>query len=131
MLGRFLYRGYPETHETATIDDLDHVKMHLISLGWKPTEFKVRDLTKDAKKQSISYEKRVAAMDKWLDQTLTRVSIKRAVYTNSDMGDSKAVIRHKLIKQLSEDKPVRVPTSPRCTRRSRERPLPKFSGFGR
>lgn len=50
----FIYNGYArkmpfeepiETHEVASIDDLDHVKMHLINLGWKPTEFKVRDLT--------------------------------------------------------------------------------------
>ena len=117
----FIYNGYArkipfteaiETHETATIDDLDHVKMHLISLGWKPTEFKVRDLTKDAKKQSISYEKRVAAMDKWLDQTFDEGKYKESRLHELDMGDSKAVIRHKLIKQLSEDKPVRVPTSP-------------------
>lgn len=117
----FFYQDFPyklpltepiETHEKATIDDLDHVKMHLISLGWKPTEFKVRDLTKDAKKQSIPYEKRVAAMDKWLDQTFDEGKYKESRLHELDMGDSKAVIRHKLLKQLSEDKPVRVPTSP-------------------
>ena len=101
-----------ETYEPASIDDLDHVKMHLISLGWKPTEFKVRDLTKDAKKQTIPYEKRVLAMDRWLDQTFDEGKYKESRLRELDMGKNKATIRGKLIKQLTEEKPVRVPTSP-------------------
>ena len=101
-----------ETHEAASIDDLDHVKMHLINLGWNPSEFKVRDLTKDAKKQSISYEKRVAAMDKWLDQTFDEGKYKKHRLLELDMGTTKATVRAKLIGKLSDDKPVRIPTSP-------------------
>ena len=117
----FVYNGYArkmpfeepiETHETASIDDLDHVKMHLINLGWKPTEFKVRDLTKDSKKQSISYEKRVAAMDTWLNQTFDEGKYKEARLLELDMGYSKASIRAKLLKKLADNKPVRIPTSP-------------------
>lgn len=117
----FFYQDFPyklpltepiETHETASIDDLDHVKMHLINLGWKPTEFKVRDLTKDAKKQSISYEKRVAAMDRWLDQTFDEGKYKKDRLQELDIGKSKAVVREKLLKNLAGNKPVRVPTSP-------------------
>lgn len=117
----FIYNGYArkmpfeepiETHEVASIDDLDHVKMHLIHLGWKPTEFKVRDLTKDSKKQSISYEKRVAAMDTWLNQTFDEGKYKEARLLELDMGYSKAAIRAKLLKKLSDNKPVRIPTSP-------------------
>lgn len=117
----FIYNGYArkmpfeepiETHETASIDDLDHVKMHLINLGWKPTEFKVRDLTKDSKKQSISYEKRVAAMDTWLNQTFDEGKYKEARLLELDMGYSKASIRAKLLKKLADNKPVRIPTSP-------------------
>lgn len=117
----FIYNGYArkmpfdepiETHEIASIDDLDHVKMHLINLGWKPTEFKVRDLTKDSKKQSISYEKRVAAMDTWLNQTFDEGKYKEARLLELDMGYNKASIRAKLLKKLSDNKPVRIPTSP-------------------
>ena len=117
----FIYNGYArkmpfeeaiETHETASIDDLDHVKMHLINLGWKPTEFKVRDLTKDSKKQSISYEKRVAAMDTWLNQTFDEGKYKEARLLELDMGSNKASIRAKLLKKLADNKPVRIPTSP-------------------
>ena len=117
----FIYNGYArkipfdepiETHEVASIDDLDHVKMHLINLGWKPTEFKVRDLTKDSKKQPISYEKRVAAMDTWLNQTFDEGKYKEARLLELDMGYNKASIRDKLLKKLSDNKPVRIPTSP-------------------
>lgn len=117
----FVYNGYArkmpfeepiETHETASIDDLDHVKMHLINLGWKPTEFKVRDLTKDSKKQSIPYEKRVAAMDTWLNQTFDEGKYKDARLLELDMGYNKASIRAKLLKKLADNKPVRIPTSP-------------------
>ena len=119
--GLFVYNGYArkmpfeepiETHEVASIDDLDHVKMHLINLGWKPTEFKVRDLTKDSKKQSISYEKRVAAMDTWLNQTFDEGKYKEARLLELDMGYNKASIRAKLLKKLADNKPVRIPTSP-------------------
>lgn len=117
----FVYNGYArkmpfeepiETHEIASIDDLDHVKMHLINLGWKPTEFKVRDLTKDSKKQSIPYEKRVAAMDTWLNQTFDEGKYKEARLLELDMGYNKASIRAKLLKKLADNKPVRIPTSP-------------------
>ena len=101
-----------ETHEVASIDDLDHVKMHLINLGWKPTEFKVRDLTKDSKKQPISYDKRVAAMDRWLDQTFDDGRYKQDRLQELDLGKSKSVVRAKLLKNLVDNKPVRVPTSP-------------------
>lgn len=122
--GEFIYRGKSftipfnepiETHGTATISDLDHVKMYLISLGWNPTEFKVRDLTKDSKKKSISFEKRVKALDNWLEQTFDQ-----GMYTNHrlkelEMGRDREKIRSKLLHKLRDDKPVRVPTSP-CVR---------------
>lgn len=104
--------GSIETHEVATIDDLDHVKMYLIELGWNPTEFKVRDLTKDSKKQSISYEKRVKAMDNWLDQTFDEGKYKYHRLKELDLGSSKEQVRKKLLKDLEGDRPVRVPTSP-------------------
>ena len=39
-------------------------------------EFKVRDLTKDSKKQNLSYQKRVEALDRWLEQTFTEEKYK-------------------------------------------------------
>ena len=101
-----------ETHETASISDLDHVKMYLIDLGWKPSEFKVRDLTKDTKKQSLPYQKRIEALDRWLNQTFDENKYKESRLHELGMGVDKDVIRRKLIDKLRDDKPVRVPTSP-------------------
>jgi len=110
------------TEEPASISDLDHVKMYLISLGWNPTEFKVRDLTKNHKKQSIPYEKRVKALDTWLNQTFDEGKYKKHRLKELEMGVDKEVIRRKLLPKLSEDKPVRVPTSP-CVRVGIEKEL--------
>ena len=119
-----------EIHETATIADLDHVKMHLIDLGWNPTEFKVRDLTKDHKKQSIPYEKRVKALDTWLNQTFDEGKYHKHRLKELEMGKDKEVIRRKLLPKLSEDKPVRVPTSP-CVRVGIEKELcPNLTKLG-
>lgn len=101
-----------ETHEKASISDLDHVKMYLIDLGWQPSEFKVRDLTKDSKKQNLSYQKRVEALDRWLEQTFTDEKYKESRLNELGMGNDRDVIRRKLLSKLQDDKPVRVPTSP-------------------
>lgn len=110
------------TEEPASISDLDHVKMYLISLGWNPTEFKIRDLTKNHKKQSIPYEKRVKALDTWINQTFDEGKYKKHRLKELEMGYDKEVIRRKLLPKLSEDKPVRVPTSP-CVRVGIEKEL--------
>ena len=101
-----------ETHEKASISDLDHVKMHLINLGWKPSEFKVRDLTKDTKKQSLTYQKRLDALDRWLEQTFTEGKYKDDRLQELGLDDDRDTIRRKLASKLQDDKPVRVPTSP-------------------
>lgn len=98
-----------ETHIPATIDNLDHVKMHLISLGWIPTEWKERDLTKDSKKQNISYEKRIKALYKWYEETVA------GKYTEQRFGQLE-IDRDQILNEYSillrNDKPVRIPTSP-------------------
>ena len=109
-------------YETANISDLDHVKMHLISLGWRPTEWKVRDLTKDTKKQSLTYEKRVETLDRWLNQTFDENKYKELRLEELGLGWDKAALRRKLVEQLRDDKPVRVPTSP-CVRVGVEKEL--------
>jgi hypothetical protein len=95
---------------TASIDDLDHVKSYLIELGWNPTEFRERDLTKDSKKQDLPYEKRLKALERWAKETwdgkykkhrleLLNIKNMREWYDNTK-------------EKLRNDKPVRVPTSP-------------------
>lgn len=118
------YPEYLETTRVATINDLDHVKSYLIELGWNPIEFKVRDLTKDSKKQNLTYEKRVAALDRWLEETFTDGKYKHHRLEELNMGSDKTMIRAKLVAKLTGDKPVRVPTSP-CVRTGVEKELCK------
>lgn len=105
-----------KTHTEADISNLDHVKMTLTDVyDWIPVEWSERDFTKDSKKQSISYEKRVIAYDRWLAETMcgkyTKLRLGIAfenfkVKTYEDLSE-------KVKERLREDFPVRLPTSPK------------------
>ena len=129
----FIYKGMAreipfteplETHEVADISDLDHVKSYLIELGWRPMEMKIRDLTKDSKKQTLTYEKRVETLDRWLKQTFDEGKYKEVRLRELDMGMkvTKEVVRKTLLPKLEKEYPVRVPTSP-CVRVGVEKEL--------
>lgn len=103
------YEGAIKSHLPATIDNLDHVKMYLIKLGWEPTEWKERDLTKDSKKQNIPYDKRLKALYKWYHETINGKYSKQRFNILESYGEK---LLRKLEEELEDDKPVRVPTSP-------------------
>ena len=104
-----------KTHVEADISNLDHVKTTLIDLGWIPSEWAERDLTKDSKKQSISIEKRIKALERWYKETSEgkykklRFEIACERYKVKNSEDLLEVIKSK----LDTDFPVRVPTSPK------------------
>ena len=54
----------------ADIDDLDHLKSYLLTLGWKPSEWKERDLSKDSKKMKLSEEKLIPTIQRYVESTL-------------------------------------------------------------
>lgn len=54
----------------TTIKDNDEVKGYLLSLGWEPSEWKERDLTKDSKKQKVSSDKVIKAIAKYASDTM-------------------------------------------------------------
>lgn len=99
-----------KTHTEPDISNLNHVKTHLINLGWDPTEWRERDLTKDAKKVNLSFEKRVEALDRYLEQTLQEGLYKKQRLEILDLPESS--LRDSLVERLKGDFPVRVPTSP-------------------
>lgn len=105
-----------KTHTEADISNLDHVKMTLTDdYDWIPTEWSIRDLTKDSKKQSLSYEKRVTAFERWLSETMCskytklRLEIVFQDYRVKTVESLKDAVKEK----LKADFPVRVPTSPK------------------
>ena len=104
-----------KTHIPADISNLDHVKMTLTDVhGWIPIEWRERDFTKDSKKQTISYEKRVTALKRWIKETTEgkykklRLSI---AFENHKVKNIEQ-LEEKLLEKLHEDFPVRLPTSP-------------------
>ena len=104
-----------KTHIPADISNLDHVKMTLTDIhGWTPIEWRVRDFTKDSKKQTISYEKRVTAFKRWLKETNEGKYTKLRLGIAFENHKVKSIeqLEEKLLEKLHEDFPIRLPTSP-------------------
>ena len=105
-----------KTHIEADISNLDHVKMTLTDVhNWIPSEWAERDLTKDSKKQSISLEKRIKALERWYNDTVEgkytklRLEMTCERFKVKNVEDLFEVIKSKLDSAF----PVRVPTSPK------------------
>lgn len=104
-----------KTHIPADISNLDHVKMTLTDIhGWTPIEWRERDFTKDSKKQTISYEKRVTAFKRWLKETNEGKYTKLRLGIAFENHKVKSIeqLEEKLLEKLHEDFPIRLPTSP-------------------
>lgn len=105
-----------KTHTEADISNLDHVKMTLTDVyNWIPSEWAFRDFTKDSKKVSLPYEKRITAFERWLRET------KEGKYTKLRFDSAfktfkvKTVedLEEKVKEKLREEYPVRLNTSPK------------------
>lgn len=64
------FQDVVKTSLKTSIKDNDQVKGYLLSLGWDPSDWKERDLTKDSKKQIVSQEKAIKAIKKYASDTL-------------------------------------------------------------
>ena len=59
------------TEQVATINDTTHIKEWLVgSFNWNPSEYKERDLSVNSKKIKLTPEKRIEAIEKYVEQTL-------------------------------------------------------------
>lgn len=110
------YQKPIKEYKPGDISDIDHVKHYLIELGWNPIEWRIRDLTKSADKKSIPFEKRVAALKRYISETYNgKYKDHRAKYLkikdSSDKSEFMAVYKD-LYSKLKDDYPVRVITSP-------------------
>lgn len=102
----------------ADIKDLDHLKSFLITLGWVPSQWNVRDLTKDSKKKPLTPDKFLTTVDRYVEGTFEGFfragrlrELELPANTTPDM------LRTILIDKYSKDRkrsksPIRVPTSP-------------------
>lgn len=116
-----------ELYIKADINNLDHVKMYLISLGWEPTEWKERDLTRDSKKVLLPYDKRLESLERWFNETMAGKYKQERLEL---LGINPDKIIDVLSQSLKDNRPVRVPTSP-CVRVGVEKDLcPNLTSLG-
>lgn len=100
-----------QTTEPATVKDTTHIKGYLVELGWKPTQYKERDLTCDSKKNKLSQEKFEAAVERYVEQTL------ESPFCNDrcrELDVSPKSLRTKLLKHDLK-RPLKVYTNPTIT----------------
>ena len=58
--------------QIATINDTTHIKEWLVGeFGWSPSEYKERDLSVNSKKEKLSKEKLIEAIERYVEQTLS------------------------------------------------------------
>jgi hypothetical protein len=99
------------TDGIASIDDMEHIKWHLMQLGWNPTQNKERDLTVDAKKRKRTAEEYRDTVERYVKQCEEGLFGEfRCDILETPLSNLKTML-------LSKDtkKPVRVPTSPSLT----------------
>ena len=99
-----------KTHEPATVDDIDTVKMYLLQLGWVPSEVKERDLVKNANKTTKNHKEIVEAIDRYVEQTLTGVFCDLRLDL---LGCTNNNLRDFLLSKIDGTKPIYVPTTPK------------------
>ena len=92
----------------STIDDLDNLKAYLLSLDWSPTEWKLRDLTKDSKKKKLTPEKLLDTIKRYVDNTINGPYKK---YRLELLGIPEHKLEEHLIRK-SSDFSLMVPVSP-------------------
>lgn len=100
-----------QTHEPASVKDTTHIKGYLVELGWRPTQYKERDLTCDSKKNKLSYEKYVEAVDRYVIQTLSSPFCKDRC---AELDTTPKKLREKLLKH-DPKRPNKVYTNPTIT----------------
>ena len=101
-----------QTHEPATVKDTTHIKGWLVEMGWKPTQYKERDLTCDSKKNKLSKEKYEAAVDRYVEQTLESPFCRDRLI---ELECSRKTLRDKLLKIDPAKRPMKVYTNPTLT----------------
>jgi hypothetical protein len=96
----------------ASIKDSTHIKGWLVQThGWNPTEWKERDLSLDIKRKKLPREGVVAAVERYVAQTLNSPFKEHRLEYLECREDQ---LRHKLL-NIKEGKPIRVRTNPSLT----------------
>tara|TARA_Y100001973_G_scaffold33065_1_gene49746 strand:- start:2850 stop:5417 length:2568 start_codon:yes stop_codon:yes gene_type:complete len=131
---KFIYEGkeydlpLPEgqalkTTMKASINDTTHIKGWLITKGWKPSEYKEKDITLDPKKNKLPDDKRDKAIARWIEQTATtpfRIDRIEALGLKG-IGEKTTeqtvidTLTHFFDQRIAQDRGVKVVTNPSFT----------------
>lgn len=100
------------TEMDATIDDTTHIKEWLCSLGWSPQEYKEKDLSVDSKKVKLNSEKLMAAIDRYVIQTLNSNFCEDRC---EHLDTTKQKLKATLLKRAESGRAIKVITNPSFT----------------
>lgn len=101
------------THVPASIEDTTHIKGFLVEKGWKPSQYKERDLSVDSRKQKLSLEKYVEAVERYVEQTMNS-PFKKDRLEHLEVYSEKG-LRDKLLKLDHVKRSLKVYTNPTLT----------------
>lgn len=110
----------------ATVNDTTHIKDWLVELGWVPLEYKEKDITVDSKKLKLSPEKLQAAIDRYIEQTVStsfmydrvahlRGMDKTPVRSKLKPPQAERILREEFAKRLERKAGIKVLTNPSFT----------------
>jgi len=97
---------------TATIEDIDVVKGYLLSLGWRPTEVKERDLVKNTDKTTKNRVQIEEAIARYVKQTESSLFKELRL---DHLGVSVANLKSFLMNKIDGVRPIYVPTTPKLS----------------
>lgn len=101
------------TEQVADIEDTTHIKEWMVrDFAWEPSEFKDRDLTVNAKREKLSDEKFLAAVDRYVEQTLGSAFCKHRC---DHLKTTPAKLRATLLKK-GNGRSLKVLTNPNFTK---------------
>jgi len=97
---------------SSSAGDSTHIKGWLMTaFKWNPSQYKERDLTCDAKKKKVTQEKFEAAVEKYVEQTLSSPFCQDRCY---ELETTPKKLREKLLKHDMK-RPLKVYTNPTLT----------------
>jgi hypothetical protein len=108
----------------ATIEDIDVVKSYLLSLGWKPSEVKERDITKNQDKTVKKLPEVIEAIERYIKQT--EGSLFKQLRLDHMEIEEKNLRKHLMrlveetkpqvkFRKMQQQKPIFLPTTPKLT----------------
>ena len=98
----------------TSLKDGNVVKEYLIELGWSPSEWNIRDLTKDSKKAKCTHEKILANIERYVLETEEKGLFRKSRYEELDLDPDKDDLRSFLLNTYNKNpnKALKVSTTP-------------------